>query len=235
MSTFQFKEFSIIQEKSAMKVGTDSILLGSWVQLNDEQSILDIGSGTGILALLLAQRSAATLIDAVEIEENAHEEAVTNFENSPWSDRLFCYHSSIQDFAKEIDETYDLIIANPPFFEPNKREPISAKSTARQTHTLDFYALLEATKLLLNKNGSCAFIVPFERETSFIELAQNTGLFVQRITRVKDTQKAVFKRSMMQFRFEKTKVYTSELVLKNTDKTYSAEFKEFTKGFYLNF
>ena len=235
MSTFQFKEFTIIQEKSAMKVGTDSILLGSWVQLNDEQSILDIGSGTGILALLLAQRSEATLIDAVEIEENAHEEAVTNFENSPWSDRLFCYHSSIQDFAKEIDETYDLIIANPPFFEPNKREPISAKSTARQTHTLDFYALLEATKLLLNKNGSCAFIVPFERETSFIELAQNTGLFVQRITRVKDTQKAVFKRSMMQFRFEKTKVYTSELVLKNTDKTYSAEFKEFTKGFYLNF
>ncbi len=235
MSTFQFKEFTIIQEKSAMKVGTDSILLGSWVQLNDEQSILDIGSGTGILALLLAQRSEATLIDAVEIEENAHEEAVTNFENSPWSDRLFCYHSSIQDFAKEIDETYDLIIANPPFFEPYEREPISAKSTARQTHALDFYALLEATKLLLNKNGSSAFIVPFERETSFIELAQNTGLFVQRITRVKDTQKAVFKRSMMQFRFEKTKVYTSELVLKNTDKTYSAEFKEFTKGFYLNF
>lgn len=235
MSTFQFKEFTIIQEKSAMKVGTDSILLGSWVQLTDEQSILDMGAGTGVLALLLAQRSEAALIDAVEIEENAHEETVINFENSPWADRLFCYHSSIQDFAKEIDETYDLIIANPPFFEPNKREPISAKSTARQTHALDFYALLEATKLLLNKNGSCAFIVPFEKETSFIELAQNTGLFVQRITRVKDTQKAVFKRSMMQFRFEKTKVYTSELVLKNTDKTYSAEFKEFTKGFYLNF
>ena len=235
MSTFQFKEFTIIQEKSAMKVGTDSILLGSWVQINDEQSILDIGSGTGILALLLAQRSEATLIDAVEIEENAHEEAVTNFENSPWSDRLFCYHSSIQEFAKEIDETYDLIIANPPFFEPYKRDPISAKSTARQTHALDFYTLLEASKLLLNRNGSCAFIIPFDKEASFIELAQNTGLFVQRITRVKDKENATYKRSLLQFKLRQLTIDSQELILKNYDTRYTDVFIKLTADYYLEF
>ena len=131
MSKFHFKQFTIKQEQSAMKVGTDSILLGSWVDLNTENSILDIGAGTGILALMLAQRSDAEIIDAVEIDEKSFEEAVYNFENSSWGDRLFCYHSSIQEFSNEIDDTYDLIIANPPYFSPHKINSVSSKSVAR--------------------------------------------------------------------------------------------------------
>jgi len=235
MSIFQFKEFTIQQEKAAMKVGTDSILLGSWIQLSNEESILDIGAGTGLLSLMMAQRSNAEIIDAVEIESDAYEECVSNFENSPWGDRLFCYHSSIQNFADEIEEKYDLIIANPPYFEPYKNNSISAKSTARQTHFLDYKTLLEATQQLLHITGSCAFIIPYEREMKFIKLAQSFAFFPQNITRVKDTEKVIYKRSLIQFRFEKTRIEEKELILKNSDKTYSKEFIDLTKDFYRDF
>ena len=233
MSSFQFKEFTIQQEKTAMKVGTDSILLGSWTKLNEENSILDIGTGTGLLALMLAQRSDALTIDAIEIDEDAYIEAVTNFENSPWGDRLFCYHASIQEFSKEIDEKYDLIIANPPYFDPSKI--ISSRSIARQTHTLTHMALLKNTKKLLNDTGIASFVIPYEIEHFFIKLAQNLGLFTQKILRVKDTEKALYKRSLVQLGFQKTAVSIAELILKNKDKSYSDAYKKLTKDFYLDF
>ena len=114
---FKFKEFTVCQDQCAMKIGTDAVLLGAWASLkNTPNSILDIGTGTGVLALQLAQRSDAELIDALEIDENAHEQAVENFENSVWADRLFCYHASLHEFTEEIDDTYDLIISNPPYY-----------------------------------------------------------------------------------------------------------------------
>lgn len=235
MSTFQFKEFRVKQEKSAMKVGTDSLLLGSWVRLYKEESILDIGTGTGLLSLMLAQRSEAEIIDAIEIESKAFEEAVYNFENSPWSDRLFCYHSSVQKFAQEIEDKYDLIIANPPYFKPYKNNSISAKSTARQTHLLDDISLLKISKLLLSDIGSCAFIIPFDKEALFIELAKKTGLFIQRITHVKDTEATAFKRSLLQFGLKRTPSNTTELTLKNDDNSYSKGFIALTKDFYRDF
>ena len=240
MPSFQFKEFTIQQEKSAMKVGTDSILLGSWVALDIENSILDIGTGTGLLALMLAQRSDALTIDAVEIDDNAYTEAVTNFENSPWGDRLFCYHTSIQEFAREMiedsdfqEDKYDLIIANPPYFDPSKI--ISSRSIARQTHRLTHMALLKNTKKLLSKTGRLALVIPFEIEDFFIKLAQNLGFFVQRILRVKDTEKAIYKRSLVQFGFQKTQLVVSEMILKNEDKSYSDSYIQLTKDFYLDF
>jgi len=235
MSIFQFKEFSMQQAKAAMKIGTDSILLGSWVQLSNEKSILDIGTGTGLLALMMAQRSFAETIDAVEIEAKAFEEAVTNFENSPWADRLFCYHSSIQNFSNEMEDKYDIIIANPPYFTPYKNNKISSKSTARQTHFLNDLVLLKASQYLLSKNGTSAFIIPFEKEAPFIEEATKRKLFTQRITRVKDTNKATYKRSLLQFGRKKTNIKTTELVLKNEDKTYTKAFIELTKDFYRDF
>ena len=126
---FKFKQFSIIQEKSAMKVGTDGVLLGAWTPLiNNPYNILDIGAGTGLLSLMLAQRSYAEQIDAIEIEENAFEECVDNFENSSWGDRLFCYHAGLDEFVEELQEVdeatnefemveqYDIIVSNPPFY-----------------------------------------------------------------------------------------------------------------------
>lgn len=113
---FKFKEFIVNQDKCAMKIGTDGVLLGAWTSLNHEpNSILDIGSGTGIIALQLAQRSDAETIDALEIDDNAYEQSVENFENSDWGDRLFCYHASLEEYAQEVDDKYDLIVSNPPF------------------------------------------------------------------------------------------------------------------------
>ena len=233
MSTFTFKEFTIQQEQSAMKVGTDSILLGCWVEIAETDSILDIGAGTGILALMLAQRSNAMIIDAVEIDALAHEEAVTNFENSPWADRLFCYHSSIREFAAEVGDKYDLIISNPPYFNPDDIQSVTQKNIARQTHLLNHITLLRTTKELLSEAGTCAFVIPYEMETFFVDLAKNMGLFVYRILHTKDTKTADHKRSLLQFKLQETSYEISELKLKNLDKTYSDEFITLTADFYL--
>lgn len=113
---FQFKQFTINQDRCAMKIGTDAVLLGAWAPIEHQPlSILDIGAGTGVLSLMLAQRCDAMTIDAIEIDDNAYEQCVENFENSPWSDLLFCYHASLEEFTEEIEETFDLIVCNPPF------------------------------------------------------------------------------------------------------------------------
>ena len=116
MSKFQFKQFSLEQDRCAMKIGTDGVLLGAWTPIeNNPFSILDIGTGTGIIALMLAQRSNAEQIDALEIDEDAYEQATDNFENSPWNDRLFCFHAGLDEFVEEPEDEYDLIVSNPPF------------------------------------------------------------------------------------------------------------------------
>ena len=146
MKPFKFKQFTIEQDRCAMKIGTDGVLLGAWVSLkNNPFSILDIGAGTGIIALQLAQRSHAEMIDALEIDENAYEQCVDNFENSQWGDRLFCYHASLEEFVEEIEDKYDLIISNPPFFQspspprrisPEGGEPIN--NTSRELARVTF-------------------------------------------------------------------------------------------------
>ena len=236
MNPFQCKQFTVQQDLSAMKVGTDSMLLGAWVTITDEvNSILDIGAGTGILSLMCAQQSTALTIDAVEIDENAYTEAVTNFENSPWADRLFCYHSSIQEFSATIDDTYDLIIANPPFFDSSRIKVVTARHIARETHLLNHLTLLKSVKKLLSASGSCAFILPYETTAFFIELAEKFGLFLMRKTVVRDTANAPKKRSLLQFTLKAQDVEKNELVLKNPDASYSQAFITLTRDFYLDF
>lgn len=117
MEAFKFKQFSVAHDRCAMKVGTDAVILSAWAAINHlPKSILDIGAGSGILSLMLSQRSNANLIDGLEIEVEAFEQCVTNFEASPWSDRLFCYHCSLGEFTAEIQTKYELIISNPPFY-----------------------------------------------------------------------------------------------------------------------
>mgnify|MGYP001801172326 FL=1 len=129
---FAFKQFTVEQDRCAMKIGTDGVLLGAWTPItNQTASILDIGTGTGIISLMVAQRSFAEVIDAIEIDTDTYEQAVENFEASPWGDRLFCYHASFQEFVAEIDEQYDLLISNPPFYAEDYKTSNKKRDIAR--------------------------------------------------------------------------------------------------------
>jgi tRNA1Val (adenine37-N6)-methyltransferase len=234
MKPFKFKQFTIQQDKTAMKIGTDGVLLGAWVKIHEDViSILDIGTGTGLIALQMAQRSNCQEIDAVEIEANAFEQAVENFENSSWGDRLFCYHASLEEFAKEFDETYDLIISNPPFYNTTYKELEYKRALARHTKNLTFEKLLFSTSKLLSIIGTCAFIIPYQEESKFLELAAKNNLFPMRITRVKGNIKTNFKRTLLQLCHTKAVPKIDELAIEIERHVNTQEYKNLIKDFYL--
>lgn len=230
---FQFKEFNVFQDRCAMKVGTDGVLLGAWTPIDhDPQTILDIGSGTGLIALQLAQRCSADTIDAIEIDENAYEQCVENFENSPWDDRLYCYHAAMQEFASEMDEQYDLIVSNPPFYSEDYKTPEEARNKARFTDALPFDHLVICTAHLLAENGSFCVIIPKKEESGFIELASKVELYPKRICHVRGTANSEVKRSLIEFTFENGPVETTELTIEIERHQYTQEYIDLTKAFY---
>ncbi len=235
MSNFQFKQFAIKQTKSAMKIGTDSVLLGAWCPVNNNpNSILDIGAGTGILALMLGQRTYAEQIDAIEIEEEAYEECVENFENSPWSERLFCYHAGLDEFVDEPEFEYDIIISNPPFYSEEFKSQILVRNQARFQDALPFEDLIEAADLLLSENGIFAVIIPFKEEERFIDLCAEVELFPVKITRVKGSHTTPIVRSLLAFkRYELSVLTADELVIEINRHEYTDEYINLTKEFYL--
>ncbi|WP_456420868.1 tRNA1(Val) (adenine(37)-N6)-methyltransferase [Lutibacter sp.] len=231
---FHFKQFTIQQDKTAMKVGTDGVLLGAWVKIETEVcNILDVGSGTGLIALMLAQRSNAEVIDAVELNADAYIQTVENFEVSNWGDRLFCYHASLQEFADEIDAKYDLIISNPPFYTSTFKKLPKERAMARHTESLTYTELLLGVSKLVSKKGSCAFIIPYEEESSFIEIAKQHKLLPNRITHVKGTESSVIKRSLLQFSFFEKQIEKDELVIEIKRHEYTPKYIGLVKGFYL--
>lgn len=231
---FQFKHFIIHQDKTAMKVGTDGVLLGAWAEIiPDVFSILDIGAGTGLIALIMAQRSNAEIIDAVELNDDAYEQTVNNFELSDWGDRLFCYHASLQEFTNEIDDTYDLIISNPPFYTSTYKDLPEGRAMARHSESLSYSDLLSGTAKLLSEIGSCAFIIPYTEEANFIEIAKSNKLFINRITRVKGTNEAPIKRSLLQFSFVEKPILTNELVIEIERHLYTNDYKKLVQDFYI--
>jgi len=231
---FQFKQFLIQQDRSAMKIGTDGVLLGSWVPIGDHvNSILDIGTGTGVIALMMAQRSYAQTIDAIEIEDNAYEQAVENFESSDWGDRLFCYHASFQEFFQEIDDTYDLLISNPPFYTDHYKTEDVHRDKARFEDALPFEHLFIGVSHLLSEKGLFAVILPYKEESNAINIAKKTGLYPQKITRVKGNPSSEIKRSMLLFGFDEMVYTPDELIIENARHKYTEAYVALTKEFYL--
>ncbi|MDI1316281.1 methyltransferase [Flavobacterium sp.] len=232
---FQFKQFSVNQDQCAMKIGTDGVLLGAWCPIDNHPfSVLDIGAGTGILALMLAQRTNADQIDAVEIDENAYEQCVDNFEISPWSDRLFCFHAGLDEFMEEPEDEYDIIISNPPFYTEDYKTENEQRDLARFADAMPFEDLVEAADLLLSENGIFAVIIPFKEEERFIDLCAEAELFLVKVTRVKGSHKTPIVRSLLAFkRYELSVLTADELVIEINRHEYTDDYINLTKDFYL--
>ncbi|WP_250433240.1 tRNA1(Val) (adenine(37)-N6)-methyltransferase [Hanstruepera flava] len=231
---FKFKEFTVHQDRCAMKIGTDSVLLGSWATLKHNPfSILDIGAGTGVLSLILAQRSQAEVIDALEIDDAAYEQCVENFESSLWGDRLFCYHASLQEFTEEIDDKYDLIISNPPFYSENYKSENNERDLARFQDAMPFEHLLYSVSQLLSEQGVFSVVIPYKEENTFIELAKEIHLFPNRILQVKGSTTTETKRSLIEFSFLPKELKKEFLTIETSRHQYTPEYIKLTKDFYL--
>lgn len=232
---FQFKQFSLSQDRCAMKIGTDGVLLGAWSPIPENVfSVLDVGAGTGIIALMLAQRTNAEQIDALEIDEEAYEQAVENFENSPWGDRLFCFHAGLDEFVEEPEDEYDLIISNPPFYTEDYKTESEQRDLARFADAMPFEELIEAADLLLSENGIFSVIIPFKEEAKFTALAKDFDFFPIKITRVKGTPTTEIKRSLLAFsRHFSADFFVDELTIETSRHIYTEEYIALTKDFYL--
>ena len=235
MSKFQFKQFSVEQDRTAMKIGTDGVLLGAWTPIeNNPFSILDIGAGTGIIALMLAQRTSAEQIDALEIDEEAYEQATDNFENSPWNDRMFCFHAGLDEFVEEPEDEYDLIVSNPPFYSEDYKSDNEQRDLARFQDAMPFEDLIEAADLLLSENGIFSVIIPFKEEEKILAIANEYELYPLKITRVKGTPTTEIKRSLLAFsRNEISDFPIDELIIETARHIYTPEYIALTKDFYL--
>jgi tRNA1Val (adenine37-N6)-methyltransferase len=232
---FKFKQFTVEQDRCAMKVGTDGILLGAWASIDhNPESILDIGAGTGLIALMLAQRSQAELIDAIEIDGDAYEQCVHNFENSLWGDRLFCYHASLQEFVTEIGDKYDLIVSNPPFHTTAIKSKSTKRNIARFENALPFDLLIKSAVHLLSPNGVLCLVVPHSEETHLLTYAKEEKLHPTKIIHVKGTPSSEIKRSLLEFSFQKQDSIFSELIIESKRHEYTEDFVKLTKDFYLN-
>ena len=232
---FQFNQFKIIQKKSAMKVGTDGTLLGAWTNISNTKTILDVGTGTGLIALMLAQRTKAKII-GIEIEKNAAEEATENVQNSPWENRVTIENISFQEFLKSTKKKFDLIVSNPPFFTNSFKSDSKNRTLARHNNSLPFLELIKGAVKLLNEKGRLSVILPDIPAEEFIKLAKNEGLNLIRSTKVKPKSYKKTNRILMEFSKENTIPEYEYLIVYNEDGSdYSEMYKKLTRNFYLNF
>jgi tRNA1Val (adenine37-N6)-methyltransferase len=231
-SWFQFKQFRIEQQRSALKVGTDGVLLGAWCGVTGAKSILDVGTGTGVIALMLAQRSESH-ISAVEISEDACLDARHNFQNSPWSERLTLYSGDFNNFMESHALSFDLVVCNPPFFKKSMKSSDPASSIARHDISLSFEQLITGAKKMLTSQGRFAVILPIEVLDDFRETARLAGFYLIRKTTINPKIGKPPKRVLLEFSVSTAYPEANELVILLDSQTYSEKFIELTKEFYL--
>ena len=232
MGGFRFKQFAVEQDDVAMKVGTDGVLLGAWAACDGAKRILDIGTGTGLIALMLAQRNAEAQIHAVEIDETATRRARANFDISPWAERLEVEQTAVQHYSPS--EKFDLVISNPPYFVDSLQCPDAKRTTARHTQDLTFDELDRAVCRLLAEDGKFALILPVNEFEKYLSLTQ---LHLVRRCDVHPTTGAAVKRVMAEFAKSKTATLTLENITIEQERRgdYTDEYRALTKEFYLKF
>jgi tRNA1Val (adenine37-N6)-methyltransferase len=233
-NAFQFKQFNVLHDRAAMKVGTDAILLGAWSNIDKANSILDIGTGSGIIALMLAQRTNAC-IDAIEIDKSAAEQATENFILSTWKERLQLIHTSFQDYTKTCTKKYDLIVSNPPYFYNALKSPKSNKNLARHNDELPFDDLVSGIARLMSESGKACIILPHNESVLLKEYALKYELYCNFQTEVVSKAGLRPNRLLIKFSKRKHEIETSSLRILNEDLSYTEAFKSLTKDFYLNF
>ncbi|MGZ3866207.1 MAG: tRNA1(Val) (adenine(37)-N6)-methyltransferase [Bacteroidia bacterium] len=234
--TFVFKKFTVFQHDSAHKVGTDAVLLGAWAQVEKARSILDIGTGTGIIALMMAQKSNAA-IDAIDIEQSSYKQACENVKHSAWQSRIHVHRISLQDYVKSCGKKFDVVITNPPYFVDSFKAPDEERNHARHNDTLPFAELIDGAKSLLEPNGRFYIILPTKEAGDFKQLAEKKGLHLVKRMRVKtkisnDTEK----RHMMKFSLITGTLQDMTMSIeKDVHHDYTDEYKLLTSDFYLHF
>jgi len=234
--TFEFKKFKIKQDRCAMRVSTDAVLLGAWVTPNGSKRILDIGTGSGVIALMLAQKSQAE-ITAIDIDKESTEQAKTNVEESIFKNQITVLHLSFQDLVKQSNAKYNLIVTNPPYFIDSLKNPSDTRATARHTHALSFEDLISGAKKLLDEKGKLCLILPTKEAQLFRQKAEAKGLYLSKLLRIRTRgEKDSEKRHLMQFEFKESEFSESTLVIEaDSHRNYTEEYKELTKDYYIHF
>lgn len=237
INTFQFKRFNVVNERSAMKVNTDGVLLGAAMTLTpQDRCLLDIGTGTGTIALMAAQRLVDLYtIDAIDIDEPSATEAGANFANSPWAENLQAHNMSLDEFAQTYPEKkYDLIFSNPPYFEDSLVAPSERKSTARHTSVgLSYREIFEFAKARLNMNGRVSLVLPADQETPLCRYARMCGLHLFRIMRIRTVPRKAPSRMIAEFSARRVEAPVEDLLTIQNEGKYTQEYLSLTKDFYL--
>lgn len=231
---FTFKQFFIAHDKCAMKVGTDGILLGAWAPVQNVSKILDIGTGSGLLALMLAQRTNDSVkIDAVEIDEAAAKQAKDNVDASAWSERIHIYQADIREWAQNINDRYDLIVSNPPYFQQGLPCSSSSRSGARYTITLNHNELLSRAMDLLTDAGFLCVVLPESTGRDFMEQASKLGWYIHYRMDISETETRLPHRVLIALSRQPGELFDERLVIRDTDRQYSNAFCSLTSEFYL--
>lgn len=232
--TFRFKTFDIVQQYAAMKVNTDGVLLGAWADVGKARSILDIGTGTGVIALMATQRNPVAQIVGVEIDDLSYKEALHNANQSQYVDRVSIIHASFQEYVNTCTKRFDHIITNPPFFTSGTHSPKGSKSVARHTKSLSFESLLTGVDQLLSSSGYFSLILPVTEGEQFMLLAEEIGLHLHRQTHVYINEKTLGRYLLTYSRQAEKQLTPDKLLIRQADGTYSQVYKALTSDFYLN-
>jgi tRNA1Val (adenine37-N6)-methyltransferase len=231
-SYFQFKQFVVNQEDCAMKVGTDGVLLGAWFDFKENGSVLDIGTGTGLIALMAAQRGADSVV-AVEIDEKAARQATENVASSKWKDIVTVVHSDIACFSD--DKRFDAVVCNPPFFRDSLRSPDSVRSQARHNDTLSYEKLAEMANYLLSDSGLFSLVLPYDMVDTFISVAAKNGLYLCKRTNVVTRKGNLPKRVLLSLCKQVKVCVTDELVMFDELNNETSEYISIVRDFYLKY